>query len=93
MDIQEIVKQDSVHIIDVRETYEFESEHVENAVNMPLSHFADFVDTIKEMKGDKVFYCRSGNRSGQAVNYLQSLGIKDTYNGGSYMIMNSFLVA
>ncbi|HCT24025.1 MAG TPA: rhodanese-like domain-containing protein, partial [Chitinophagaceae bacterium] len=28
-------------------------------------------------------YCRSGNRSGQAVGYLQQQGFTNIYNGGS----------
>ena len=93
MDIQEIVKEQKAHIIDVRETFEYDMNHVKDAVNMPLSKFVNFVDEIKKMEGKKVFYCRSGNRSGQAVNYLKNMGLKEVYNGGSLPIMNSFLIA
>jgi rhodanese-related sulfurtransferase len=93
MDIQEILKQEKVNIIDVRESYEYNVGHVEGAVNMPLSQFQNFVDVIKKMEGKKVFYCRSGNRSGQAVAFLKTLGVKEVYNGGSLSLMNSFLVA
>lgn len=93
MDIQDIIKQEGTTIIDVREPYEFMSDRVFDAINMPLSKFGEYIDQIKNMKGNKVFYCRSGNRSGQAVNYLKSIGVKDVYNGGSLMLMQSYVLA
>ncbi len=92
MNIQEILKEENVNIIDVRESYEYMTDRIFDATNMPLSKFGDFIDTIKEMKGKKVFYCRSGNGSGQAVEYLKSLDIADVYNGGSLMLMQSIMV-
>ena len=93
MSIQDILKKDDTVIIDVREPYEFMTDRVYDAVNMPLSKFGEYIDEIKNMKGNKVFYCRSGNRSGQAVNYLQSIGVKDVHNGGSLMLMQSYVLA
>ncbi len=92
MDIQSIVNQKDVHIIDVRELSEFNDGHIEVALHMPLSSFRDFIDQIREMKGPKVFYCRSGNRSGQAVKFLSEIGITGVYNGGSLMLMSSFMI-
>lgn len=92
MDIQSILKSEEVHIIDVREPYEFMTERLYEASNMPLSRFQDFTEEIKNMSGKKVLYCRSGNRSGQAVAYLKSIGIQDVYNGGSLYLMQSYLL-
>lgn len=92
MDIQTILKSDDVNIIDVREPFEFMSQRLYEATNMPLSRFQDFVGEIKKMSGKKVLYCQSGNRSGQAVAYLKSIGIQDAYNGGSLYLMQSYLL-
>ncbi|GAB5553846.1 MAG: hypothetical protein Sapg2KO_34370 [Saprospiraceae bacterium] len=92
MDIQTILKSDDVHIIDVREPYEFMTERLYEATNMPLSRFQDFIKDIKKMSGKKIFYCQSGNRSGQAVAYLKSIGIQEVYNGGSLYLMKSYLL-
>jgi rhodanese-related sulfurtransferase len=92
MDIQTILKSEKTHIIDVREVYEFQSGHIDGAINMPLSTFGDYLDQLKKMEGPKVFYCRSGNRSGQAVSFLSQNGYSDVYNGGSLSIMSSFLI-
>lgn len=92
MDIQSLLKIDGVNIIDVREEYEFTSGHISDAVNLPLSTFRDYVEEIKNMEGPKVLYCRSGNRSGQAVGFLQECGIKDVHNGGSLALMETFFI-
>ena len=92
MDIQAILKQDDAHIIDVREVVEFNSGHIAGAVNMPLSVFGNFLNQLKSLKGPKIFYCRSGNRSGQAVDYLSQLGIPEVYNGGSLVLMEAYLL-
>ena len=92
MDIQDILKEKDTKIIDVREPYEFMTNRIYEATNMPLSRFGDFIDEIKKMEGKIVFYCRSGNRSGQAVNYLKGIGLDNVYNGGSLMLMQSYMI-
>ena len=92
MDIQTILREPNVNIIDVREPYEFSYDAVDGAKNMPLSQFGNYISEIQGMPGKKVLYCRSGNRSGQAVAYLRSIGINDAFNGGSVGFMQSFLV-
>ena len=91
MDLQEILREKDVHVIDVREPYEYMTDRVFEAINMPMSKFGTFLNEIKEMKGKKVFYCRSGNRSGQVVQYLKGIGIMDVYNGGSLFLIQSMM--
>lgn len=92
MNIQDILKEDNVTIVDVREPYEYSTNNVNTAVNMPLSKFGDFIDEIKALPGKVVFHCQSGGRSGQAVGYLEGLGMTNVYNGGSLMIMQSYAI-
>lgn len=81
-EMEQLVNDKNTHLIDVREVAEFKSGAAPGAVNMPLSQLGSYVDKIKALKGPKVLYCRSGNRSGQALNMLRSAGITDLYNGG-----------
>ena len=91
-DLQSIVRQDDAVIIDVRENFEFNSGHVDNARNMPLSQFGSFVNEIMKINAPIVLYCQSGNRSGQAVQMLKGKGKDNVYNGGSLGIMKSFMI-
>ncbi len=71
-------------VIDVRTPAEFASGHLEGAVNIDVQS-ADFDARISELDpaGDYFVYCRSGNRSGQAIDRMQGLGFGDMTNGGS----------
>lgn len=71
-------------IIDVRTPAEFASGHLEGAVNIDVQS-ADFDARISELDpaGTYFVYCRSGNRSGQAIDRMESLGFGDVTNGGS----------
>lgn len=83
MNISEILGSATAQLVDVRTTMEYDSGHARGAVNIPLDQFATRYREITEL-GTKpvVFYCRSGNRSAQAVAYLRQLGIENIYNGG-----------
>lgn len=69
-------------ILDVRTPAEFNSGHIEGAINIPVDQVANRIDEIKEMPTPVVAYCRSGNRSGMAVSILKQHGITDVTNGG-----------
>lgn len=70
-------------LIDVRETYEFESGHIPAAKNIPLSSFENHLDEVPD---NVVLVCASGNRSGQAAHYLSEHGYQKVANlmGGTY---------
>ncbi|MDA0147409.1 rhodanese-like domain-containing protein [Vibrio sp. LaRot3] len=75
-------------LVDVRTPQEFEQGHLKNALNYPLSdldkHFANINKNTLI-----VLYCRSGNRSGQAYDYLTKQGFTNLYNAGGYQEMLS----
>lgn len=82
--VRNLVEQGAT-FIDVRENHEFESGHLVNAINIPLSELRERVDEIPR---DKPVYihCRSGQRSYNAVKILQHLGFKNVYNvSGSFL--------
>lgn len=83
MNLPEVVKHPT-QFIDVRTAEEYASEHIEKALNIPLGQLPERMKEIKGLgKIPVVFYCRSGNRSGQAVTYLLKQGYDHIYNGGS----------
>ena len=61
-------------LIDVRTPSEFNQGHLDGAANLPLDTInTAFSDIDKQTP--IVVYCRSGNRSGQAMSYLKKQGL------------------
>ena len=71
-------------VIDVRTPGEFASGHLEGAVNIDVQS-PDFDALVGQLdpEGDYVVYCRSGNRSAQAIDRMEGLGFTDLVNAGS----------
>ena len=85
MSVLEVLQAGNYHLIDVREPLELEMDgHIEEAQNIPLGELEDRKQEVTNLNGTKIFFCRSGNRSGKAVDYFKSQGMTDVYNGGGY---------
>lgn len=74
-------------IIDVRTFGEFSGGNVAGSVNIPLQEVPHRIDEIKALSQPIILCCASGNRSGQAANFLKNQGI-DCENGGSWLEVN-----
>ena len=68
-------KKETESIIDVRTKNEYDSGHVEGAVNIPLANLKDYLNQIDPNKKHYI-YCKSGYRSSLACSLLQNEGIK-----------------
>jgi phage shock protein E len=80
--MEELLANPATTVVDVRETGEFASGHYEGAINIPLGIIPLRLDEFKAMQGPIVVYCRSGNRSGMAMNLLKQAGLTEVCNGG-----------
>ncbi len=72
-------------VIDVRTPDEFASGHLDGALNIDIqgSAFASEIGAL-DKSANYVIYCRSGNRAGQAVTYMQDNGFTGVLtNAGS----------
>ncbi len=70
-------------VIDVRTPQEFQAGHIEGALNISHTDIAQDIFKAKVNKDDHVIlYCRSGRRSGLAMNTLKSMGFANTENYG-----------
>lgn len=71
-------------VIDVRTPAEFAEGHLDGAINIDWQG-ATFADDIAQFDtaGTYVIYCRSGNRSGQAISAMTEMGFTDLTNAGS----------
>jgi len=73
---------ESCTVIDVRTEDEVEEDGLfEGAIHIPLDTLSDNLDFIETLEFPLVLYCRSGNRSGKAVAFLEENGFGDVYNG------------
>ena len=70
---------DDVVLIDVREDSEYAEGHIPGAVLIPLGQIPDRLDEIPQDK-TVIAVCRSGNRSGQATNFLRQQGFDNVHN-------------
>lgn len=83
MNLVELINDSQTTIVDVRTTEEFLQGNVKGSINIPLDEVVDRVEELKQMQ-PLILCCLSGGRSGQATDYLQSLGCKKVYNGGGW---------
>jgi rhodanese-related sulfurtransferase len=89
--IIEQIKAKKGTLLDVRSTMEFEGEHINGAINIPLDVVESRIKEIAQMPKPIVVYCLSGGRSGVATSILQQNGINESYNGGGIFTLNNIL--
>lgn len=85
MTLEEVIQGGDYTLVDVREPMELMMDgEIAGAQNIPLGEVEERTDEILAMKQPIIIYCRSGNRSGKAMEYLQSQGVTEIYNGGGW---------
>lgn len=72
---------EKLNIIDVREPHENAEFNIGGTL-IPLGKVQTMqIEEIEDLKDEElIVYCRSGNRSGQACMFLDTLGFKNTKN-------------
>lgn len=71
---------ETIKIIDIRTSEEFLAGHIEKSAN--IDYYGSFEEEIEKLdKNNKyLIYCKSGNRSGQALKIFEKLGFKEVYD-------------
>ncbi|WP_205941116.1 rhodanese-like domain-containing protein [Albibacterium indicum] len=72
---------DEVQVLDVRTAEEYQSGHIEDAVNIDVQK-EDFQEKAAKLDKNRpvLVYCRSGKRSMKAASALESMGFKRIVN-------------
>ena len=71
-------------IIDVRTPEEFAAGHLDGAVLIDIKHPSFDAEITKlDATASYIVYCRSGNRSAQAVDRMRAIGIENITDLGS----------
>ena len=89
MRVKKIIEENQGTIVDVRTQGEFMGGNVLGSINIPLQEIQQRIDELKGLKQPLVLCCASGNRSGQATQFLSQMGL-ECYNGGSWMDVNYY---
>lgn len=81
-DFKTAITDKKVQLVDVRTQNEFDSGHIQKAVNIDIFDKTNFISAFNSYnKEEPVFiYCRSGNRSKKASQTLDSLGFKQIFD-------------
>ena len=68
-------------VLDIRTPEEYAAGYVEDAINMDY-YAADFEQQLDKLDKNQTYlvYCRTANRSGQAMPIFEELGFKTVYN-------------
>lgn len=85
VDAKEQLINNGAILIDVRTEEEYNARHIDGAILLPLDTISEeaVADVIETKDTTIIVYCRSGNRSHQAMEQLKSLGYEDVYDLGS----------
>ena len=79
-EVSEIIQDESLIIIDVRTEEEYESGHIEKAINIPYTEIESKVNYDKDQA--IAVYCRTGVRSSEAAKTLEKMGYTKIYDLG-----------
>lgn len=91
MSLEKIIKKPNVVFIDVRHPLEFIFGRVKGAINIPLGQIERQVEVFKSLPKPVICYCRSGTRSGIAIDILKKHGVKEVYNGGGIRTLTQLI--
>jgi len=72
---------DSIQLIDVRTPQEYQTSHIESAVNFNFfdENFVEQISTLNK-KQPVYVYCRSGKRSAESISEFKKLGFDTIYS-------------
>jgi rhodanese-related sulfurtransferase len=83
-DLHQKIRQGSpVHLLDVRTPAEFQGEHAQDAVNLPLDRLSKKTwDQSKLSQSQEPLYviCQAGGRSSKAIQQLEAEGVQNLIN-------------
>lgn len=75
----QLVNQQKGLFLDVRETDEFNKEHIADSTSMPLSTLVDNLKSLKNKSQPIIIICASGQRSRSAAKQLHNNNFSDIY--------------
>lgn len=82
-EVNDLVSEGAI-VVDVRTPGEYETDHIENAINIDSNEIKYVIKgKIKDYETKIIVYCQTGNRSSESAKILVNLGYKNVYDMGS----------
>ncbi len=78
-EFQELLKDQSIHIIDIRDPASYSDGHIENALNINQDNIEQFIQD-SDLDKPLVVCCYHGNSSQGAAEFMNQRGFKTTYS-------------
>lgn len=75
-------KKEDYVILDVRTPSEYEAEHIEGSINLPLDEVEDYMEILEKQDKLLAILCKSGNRSQIACKRLHTIENLFSIEGG-----------
>lgn len=77
-----VIRQKDIQVIDVRTSREYNSGHIEKAVNIDFFNRSTFINAFETLDKSKAvcLYCHSGNRSKKAARMILEMGFREIYD-------------
>jgi rhodanese-related sulfurtransferase len=88
-EVQEYLEKGAV-VIDVRTVEEYNDGHVDGSHNIVLDTIEDHIEQIKNFNKPVITVCRSGSRSGAAMEILSDEDV-DVINGGPWQNVDQYI--
>lgn len=85
MRAKELIINEGAILLDVRSEDEYDDGHIDGAYLLPVEDISEdkASDVIENKDTPVIVYCKSGNRSSQALELLKGLGYNNVYDFGS----------
>ncbi|WP_438969649.1 rhodanese-like domain-containing protein [Methylophaga sp.] len=74
-----LINQSKGKFVDVRDSADYEKEHIADSVNLPMSQLADDSNKLKDKSQPLVIVCASGQRARSAAKQLRGQGFEQVY--------------
>ena len=78
-DAKELIKDDDIAIIDIRDFNSFSSGHIQNAIHIQDLNIENFIQE-KDKNKPILIYCYHGNSSKTAANFFYQNGFQQVYS-------------
>lgn len=78
------MEEDHAILVDVRTDQEYDTDHIEGAISIPVDTPKIMIERILKEKEERIIvYCQSGNRSSRFKKILETMGYTNVYDLGA----------